>query len=433
MDQEVELRYRAEKDEPFLPETLAQWKTLWTMNPRGVSAVYLVWQHLSGVFLNRGYELYVPRKNHATEKFFPQVYPSGYVDSTFVESAAIMGNGYCTFESRRYVEAFNPRSVFWAATNKSGHEFIIKAVYDGRDAAGLRHLRILAYLARDDVQLDPRNRTVPVVELVEHEQYTFAVFPRWTKYVESDIKTPSTAIECCVQLTEGLAFLHENRIAHLNISPDNVMFNFFGYAIPGYRPIAEHLPVKYGFVDFGESEFLDGSRDAFAPPRPTSIRRTRAPEVNSGQPFDPFVADVWQMGMFMLVQFYDLTGFTREFLPILQAMLCLPEDRISMADAHQRLKSLRDAWRNDRDPYVLDRHSRQINKYTGTYLNVYRDCSGTVTLPANDEEACMLRDDMRRCCWIDSAYHAGAFRYGHMLQVDADREPSIGWVHGTNA
>ncbi|TRM58822.1 hypothetical protein BD626DRAFT_510672 [Schizophyllum amplum] len=434
MDQEVGLRCRAEKDEPFLPETLAQWKTLWTMTPRGVSAVYLVWQHLSGVFLNRGYELYVPRKNHDTDMFFSQVYPPGCVDSTFPGNGVNLEDTHSTFGLRRYVEPYCPPPFDWPATTESGHETMIKVVSDGRDAAGLCELRILKHLARDDKRRDPRNRTLPVIEFVEHEQYTFAVFPRWTYYIESDIKTPRTAIECCTQVTEGLAFLHENRIAHLDVYQSRFQFNFFGFVPDGFHPVAEHLPVKYGLVEFGASVFMDGSLDALVPPRPDLmiLARKPAPEFSSGQPFDPFAADVWQMGMFMLEHFYDLTGFTPQFLPILQAMTCLPDARISMAEAHRRLRSLRDAWRDDPDPYVLDRYSRPVNKYTGTYLNIYRERLGKVTVPADDEETCALRDSMRRCQLVHKLDSASIFRYGHMLQVDPDGDFSIGWVHGNN-
>ena len=86
--------------------------------------------------------------------------------------------------------------------DRSGDDFIIKVVSDGQDPKGLTELRILEQLSRPDIRAHPRNRTVPVVDFVRHEQYTFAIFPRWTDFPEKEIRTPRTAIECCVQVTE---------------------------------------------------------------------------------------------------------------------------------------------------------------------------------------------------------------------------------------
>ena len=86
--------------------------------------------------------------------------------------------------------------------DRSGDEFIIKVVSDGQDPKGLTELRILEHLDQPDLRAHPRNRTVPVVEFVRHEHYTFAIFPRWTDFPEKEIRTPRTAVECCVQVTE---------------------------------------------------------------------------------------------------------------------------------------------------------------------------------------------------------------------------------------
>ena len=140
-----------------------------------------------------------------------------------------------------------PDALVWPASNRSaysvlrfsradpprsaGKEFFIKVISDGQNVKGVNELRILEYLNRPDIRSDPRNRTVPVIEYIKHEQYTFAVFARWTDFPYDEIKIPMTAIESCTQVTEvrrelfhshlvahchqGLAFLHEKRIAHL--------------------------------------------------------------------------------------------------------------------------------------------------------------------------------------------------------------------------
>lgn len=84
---------------------------------------------------------------------------------------------------------------------------------------------------------------------------------------------------------------------------ENIMINFFGFVDQSLSPVVEYFPVSYGLIDFGESVFLDGP-SSLAPPRTYATRPTSAPEVSSGEPFDPFAADVYQTARFLLEQFY---------------------------------------------------------------------------------------------------------------------------------
>ncbi|KAI5828395.1 hypothetical protein K523DRAFT_388322 [Schizophyllum commune Tattone D] len=353
------LEAQVQKGEPFLPESLALWKALDSMKPRFITSAYLAWAYLSDVFKRRGYDLYVPRKDTDTT-FWTVVYPVNYIGEILPEDGkpdrdVVLG-------SRRYVVPLFPYPAIWAATNQSSDEFIIKVVSDGQDLKGLTELRILEHLDQPDLRAHPRNRTVPVVEFVRYEQYTFAIFPRWTDFPEKEIRTPRTAVECCVQVTEALAFLHEQCIAHFDISMENIMINFFGYVDRSLSPVVEYFPISYGLIDFGESVFLD-AYSSLAPPRDYAPRPNSAPEVSSGQPFDPFAADVYQTARFLLEQFYDLTGLDPEFLAILQAMTSnRPSTRISMAQAHRRFAALQTSWLRDPDADVIDIYGRRKNK-----------------------------------------------------------------------
>ncbi|KAL1743487.1 kinase-like domain-containing protein [Schizophyllum fasciatum] len=388
------LQAAVNEDKPFLPTHLAHWRELCMMTPRGISSTYLVWAYLSATFERRGYELYVPRKL-AGSRICSMIYPAGYVDSVYPADGKYNYGPYGVLGSPRYVCPFYATAAVWAANNDAGDEFILKVVSDGEDPKGLNELRILQYLTRADARADSRNHAVPSIEFIEHERYTFAVFSRWTDFPESEIVTPMTAIECCAQITEGLAFLHEKRIAHLDISIENFMINVFGYIHPSFAPSVEFLPVKYGIIDFGESVFLDANSESLAPPRDYAPRPTSAPEVSSGLPFDPFAADVYQTAFFMLEQFYDLTGFTPDFLNILHAMTRPVHERISMAEAARQMSTLRDSWRDDAHPEIINAIGRPQNKYTRTYLNARRPFPGSMTMPANDAEAMALRERMR--------------------------------------
>ena len=74
--------------------------------------------------------------------------------------------------------------------------------------------------------------------------------------------------------------------------------------IRNVKPLGEHLPVKYYLIDFGPSILLEESSGPLVPPLRLAPHRTSAPEVDSGDPFDPFAADVYQTAVFMLEHFY---------------------------------------------------------------------------------------------------------------------------------
>ncbi|KAI5888312.1 uncharacterized protein SCHCODRAFT_02636368 [Schizophyllum commune H4-8] len=426
-----QLEAQVQKDQPFLPKSLALWKQLDSYKPRLISSAYLAWACLNDVFKCRGYDLYVPRKRPRSDtNFWTMMYPAHYIAEILPEFDEPDRN--VILGSRRYVIPFYPFSgALWAATNVSGDDFIIKLVSDGQDPKGLTELRILEHLSRHDICAHPQNRTVSVVDLVRHQQYTFAIFPRWTDFPEKEIRTPRTAIECCVQVTEALAFLHAQCIAHLDISMENIMINFFGFVDQSLSPVVEYFPVSYGLIDFGESVFLDAP-SSLAPPRTYATRPTSAPEVSSGESFDPFAADVYQTARFFLEQFYDMTGVDPKFLAILQAMgSSPPSTRISMAEAHERFAALRASWLRDPEPHVVDIYGRRKNKYFDTYLNTWRPPPGMLSIPASDEEAKALRERMRRDRAEQRQLYGGhSFSESGKLRVDV--AGSIGCVDGNN-
>ncbi|KAI5821840.1 hypothetical protein K523DRAFT_288636 [Schizophyllum commune Tattone D] len=378
-----------EQEKSFLPRTIPLWYDVFRMRPRLLGSTYLIWRYLANVFHQHGYTLYAPRNIEHTNNFEGMIYPPGFMESAAHEDE------YGGVGLRFVQPPYRPTAYTWAAINRTGQDFVVKVVSDGQDAQGINELKILKYLSREDLRTDPRNHAIPVVEYIEHEQYVFAIFPKWTPFPRDDIRLPSTAIECCLQITEVLSFLHEKGVAHMGISPHNIVINYTGHMIPDLTPIGEHLPVKYYLIDFGQSILLDDSSGPLVSPLQLAPHRTSAPEVDSGHPFDPLAADVYQSAVFMLEHFYDLTGFTSEFLPVLQAMTSSPDERISITETHSRLLALRDRWNRDPSPFLSDSTGQTRNKYYETYLNVYRPLPGSLAMPKDDREAQLLRARMR--------------------------------------
>ena len=122
---------------------------------------------------------------------------------------------------------------------------------------------------------------------------------------------------------KAVTFLHRNLITHLvnisslftvmvllidlispqDISHENFLMNFWGVS-PPYRDFHKKAPilraqfpqaVKYALIDFGCSiQFLpDADPSSYLGTWKVS-RPQRAPETTTGNPFDPFAADVYQ-------------------------------------------------------------------------------------------------------------------------------------------
>ena len=102
-----------------------------------------------------------------------------------------------------------------------------------------------------------------------------------------------TARQIFRQIVQGVAFMHTQGMAHLDISPENVLLAF-----------SEDSKVEAKVCDFGMTQFCNGmSPPAHGSPGKTSYR---APEINAGrQQFNGQLADVFSLGV---VLFVLLTG-----------------------------------------------------------------------------------------------------------------------------
>jgi serine/threonine protein kinase len=123
-------------------------------------------------------------------------------------------------------------------------------------------------------------------------------------------------------MTQAIAFLHQNLIAHLvnismfllvvislrelvlpqDISHENFLMNFWGVTPPsrdlGRKPpeLRGHFPVKYALIDFGHSIQFPPDSDRKSCQGTWAVpREQRAPEATTGNPFDPFAADIYQV------------------------------------------------------------------------------------------------------------------------------------------
>ena len=91
--------------------------------------------------------------------------------------------------------------------------------------------------------------------------------------VKDNIKTYAN------QICDGLFFLHENGVAHVDLKPDNILIN---------------ADNQIKLADFGLSDFNPEEE------KRKEIKGTKiymAPEVLKGETYDPFMADIWSLAV----------------------------------------------------------------------------------------------------------------------------------------
>jgi len=119
--------------------------------------------------------------------------------------------------------------------------------------------------------------------------------------------------------------------------------NFLGIEQTDTRE-AEYLksrfPIRYGFIDFGLSRRF-GENTTHHVADVYTGRFHKAPELDLREPYNPFAADVYQSGSMLLILFYNILFLIPEFGPIINDMMRPdPNQRISIAEAHQRFQTL---------------------------------------------------------------------------------------------
>ncbi|KII89448.1 hypothetical protein PLICRDRAFT_698488 [Plicaturopsis crispa FD-325 SS-3] len=309
---------------PSLPDSLQAWKT----NQGKLE----YWEQMRPFFRSKGYELY---KRKALDPL---------VCVPWDTPEDLPHNGRGVYGSLQYVPEFTGGCAqVWGARSRLGEHVAIKVISCGEE--GSSELDMLKFLSREPAKSDPDNHTLPVIEFIELESWHFAVFPQWGKCDLPPFQTAAQVLDFCIQIAQRLSFFHRHLIAHLDIAFENILMNLFGYEQVHERMlrlnIRNRFPLIYSLIDFGYSRrFLPSSArlvsDMYAG------RPHKAPELDLKKPYDPFAADVYQLGKVFISYFYNLTVLP-EFLSIIQDMTAEESGmRITMAEAERRLCKLRD-------------------------------------------------------------------------------------------
>ena len=100
---------------------------------------------------------------------------------------------------------------------EDGFKVVLKRV---RKSCNERY--IAEFLSSPTMCSDPRNRTVPILEVVEPPdgEDLFLVMPRLRVFDTPPFHCYSEVVEAFRQFLQGLVFLHEHNVAHRYVLPD---------------------------------------------------------------------------------------------------------------------------------------------------------------------------------------------------------------------
>ncbi|KDR67953.1 hypothetical protein GALMADRAFT_146693 [Galerina marginata CBS 339.88] len=254
-------------------------------------------------------------------------------------------SAYGTLDENRF---FYGNSKMHAARARDNRDVVIVLLSDG--VTGVNAVEALQLVASGVALAIDRNHALPVLQFLRHDKFTFGVFPLvgsystlpWFNYMEE-------ALEFMCQILEGVAFLHDHRVAHRDLFTSNFLTSRRnGRVDPEVVHEANQLVRwRYYIIDFEWAVHFSPDSDpaectVIGPPSPWSLyARPSPPEMRSNLAYCPFKADVWQLGSTFLRCFRHLEGIP-EIVNLLQLMRAdHPGTRPTARNAVERLNSLR--------------------------------------------------------------------------------------------
>ena len=169
------------------------------------------------------------------------------------------------------------------ATSRSGVLVVLKTIVDSNER------QLLQYLS--DIKA-PSNHTIPLLDVIDLSiGETIIVLP-WKSPLDEVLQFgdhPDGVVSLCLQFIEGVAFLHQHKVAHCDLKPGNVVIDT--------KSESETLPRLF-IIDFDLAQSVESEETMTEDwcGTPSWI----APELGSRngptQRYSPILADRWACG-----------------------------------------------------------------------------------------------------------------------------------------
>ncbi|TFY70762.1 hypothetical protein EVG20_g2245 [Dentipellis fragilis] len=213
----------------------------------------------------------------------------------------------------------------------------------------VEELDVALFFSSEPRRSDPRNHCVPILDWwrIPEEKTSFIVMPLLRVYNSPEFLTVGEAVDFFGQVMEGLAFMHENYVAHRDCCSANVMMDPTDMYPKSFHPAETDMDQdlrrraphstrtecapKYYFIDFGLSDRFDPQNGPWPPLSVKTHGADRtAPEMNHSplQFYDPFPTDIYYIGNLIKIDFLQ----QYRNLEFMDSLI----DKMTSNDPHQR-------------------------------------------------------------------------------------------------
>ncbi|KAJ7723726.1 kinase-like domain-containing protein [Mycena maculata] len=133
----------------------------------------------------------------------------------------------------------------------------IKALHNSRSRT---EIDIITLLNSPKMRSCADNHTIPILDKIVTEDWTFIVMPYWPRSAHSCIPWEvEDYFNRLTQALEGLSFMHRHGIIHRDISVGNMLLNVH-YGVPGVYSSFGRRNIALAYIDFGcAARFPTGS------------------------------------------------------------------------------------------------------------------------------------------------------------------------------
>ncbi|OSD01770.1 hypothetical protein PYCCODRAFT_1436060 [Trametes coccinea BRFM310] len=233
-------------------------------------------------------------------------------------------------------------------------------------------LQIATYLNSPKMCQDPRNHTVPVVNVLRDPQddtVTFLIMPFLRNIDDPPFESVENVLDCCEQLLEGLVYMHDHGVAHRDCAYKNVMVDASPLFPQGHHAMSTYglprdpkkpapvlsrrgIPLRYYYIDFGIStRYAPGEHRA--PVLGRDGLDQDVPELSETVPYDPFKVDIFILGNLFREIFLDKYANVGMLAPLVEEMTIKESAKRPTAVAalktfegiRQGVSSLNASWR----------------------------------------------------------------------------------------
>ncbi|KAF8174929.1 hypothetical protein BJ912DRAFT_909635 [Pholiota molesta] len=288
-----------------LPRGIEQWMLTFTDDPDTnygleqrkleMESFYRSWKFLEPLFASRGYILYTffkqpttrPKDNLIAAPSDPDIRRRNVPEYPYARRF---------YNVDEDIEAYFSYSslIVWPARDFLGRDVVIKIV---ADETKRNELEILQALNTDSKRRDPRNHTIPVIEFIKFQQYTFVVMPRWHGGLWLDFGTVDELMWFAQSMLEVFDFLHEHHIVHFDFLSQNLGINVLSNVNKWWaKGLLQRSVTRYALFDFGQSKQypLDIPIDEVQDTRFFGFDLRGYPEPEG--PYNPFQVEMLSVG-----------------------------------------------------------------------------------------------------------------------------------------